>query len=191
MTGVEARAWKGFLEQTGEHKLEILHNDGLYRHIRMAKPGTRMWSWDIITWPGTLAIRGDIGDGFMFSRVEDMFQFFRSGKAPDGIDFRYWAEKLSHNTRSVKVFSNDAFITYVNEQLEDTELEPARKAELLESARDMHAVHENEAYEWMRDNSEDFGYDFYDGDAPIREWDFQFLLACYAIAAAIEAWDAK
>lgn len=44
-----------FLEKTKNHELTVLHDCGLYRHIRMQKPGTRMWSWTsspgLAIWP--------------------------------------------------------------------------------------------------------------------------------------------
>lgn len=74
-TNPYAQAYSDFLSETAEHQLVMLHGDGLYRHPRIQKPGTCMWSWDITTWPGRLAISGDIADGFVFTRLEDMIDF--------------------------------------------------------------------------------------------------------------------
>ena len=71
-----AKTYADFVEQTKDHDLVILHDDGLYRHLRVQAPGTRMWSWDVTTWPGRLATSGDIADGHVFSREPDMLQFF-------------------------------------------------------------------------------------------------------------------
>lgn len=38
-----------FSMQAQNHQLSIVRNDGLYRHLRVHKPGTRIWSWDVIT----------------------------------------------------------------------------------------------------------------------------------------------
>lgn len=75
-TNPYAHAYADFLSETAEHQLVVLHDDGLYCHLRIQKPGTRMWSWDITTWPGHLATSGDIADGYMFTREPDMIQFF-------------------------------------------------------------------------------------------------------------------
>lgn len=88
---------EGFLKDTADHVMEILHEDPLelYRHIRFRKPGTMCMHFDLITWPGYLCYTGDMGT-YVFRRLEDMFQFFRSDR-PDPfewIDKRYWAEKL-------------------------------------------------------------------------------------------------
>ena len=53
--------YRHLLEHTDKHELHVLHSDGLYRHLRFQAPGTGMWHWDLVTWPGSLAIRGDIG----------------------------------------------------------------------------------------------------------------------------------
>ena len=53
-----------------------------------------------MTWPGYLAVVGDIANGYVFSRIADMLDFFDSARRDrysDGcpvIDLRYWAEKL-------------------------------------------------------------------------------------------------
>ena len=148
-----AKIYRGFREQTADHRLAVLHDDGLYRHLRMQAPGTRMWSWDITTWPGHLATSGDVGAGFTFAREADMIEFFSLAGKSDGyfsdgapsIDFRYWAEKLVGDTgRHVKVHSDEAFVREVHEHLEeheqfgtDAEALRARQIRLLERIREM------------------------------------------------------
>lgn len=79
-----------FRKDTEHHEVEILLDQGLYRHVRFSQPEHRWLYWyDLITWPGHLTIRGDMGT-FVFARVEDMFGFF----AGDHINADYWAEKL-------------------------------------------------------------------------------------------------
>lgn len=126
-----ARAWAAFLDQTTTHELRILHDDGFYRHLRIQEPGTRMWSWDITTWPGHLATSGDVADGYMFTREPDMLEFFAHGGHAghdifsDGaprIDVRYWAQKLcGGRSREVTVYSPDIFLQQVREHLEEHE----------------------------------------------------------------------
>lgn len=96
----------------------------------MQAPGTRRWSWDITTWPGHLATSGDIADGLMFTRLEDMIDFFDvtpghrdyySDGAPS-IDVRYWAEKLcGGRSHEVKKYDADSFLQQVREHLEASE----------------------------------------------------------------------
>lgn len=125
-----AQIYKGFREQTGDHELRVLFEDGLHRHLRVQAPGTRMWSWDVTTWPGHLAVSGDVGAGYMFTREPDMLEFFSYAGKSDGhysdgspsIDFRYWAEKIVGPARdTVKVYDSDAFLTRLREHLEEHE----------------------------------------------------------------------
>ncbi|MEU9602628.1 hypothetical protein AB0E06_38285 [Streptomyces sp. NPDC048109] len=130
LTNPYAHAYADVLSETAEHQLVVLHDDGLYRHLRIQKPGTRMWSWNITTWPGHLATSGDIADGYMFTRELDMIQFFArndsqqsyySDGAPS-IDVHYWAEKLcGGRSYEVKRYDADVFLQLVREPLEQHE----------------------------------------------------------------------
>jgi hypothetical protein len=87
----EQRAFKWMKASTRNHQMTIIRDDGLYRHIRFKEPGTGIWWFDLVTWPGHLVVTGDIED-FHFARIDDMFQFFR--KPPGYINASYWSEKL-------------------------------------------------------------------------------------------------
>ena len=90
-------ALTSFTKGTVNHKMTILNEDGVYRHLRFKTPGTFNLYFDIITFPGNLMITGDMGT-WSFSRIEDMFKFFRSKErhiCPD-----YWAEKLTSVDRN-------------------------------------------------------------------------------------------
>lgn len=122
--------YANFLEQTKEHALTVALDDGLNRRFRVGDPETSIWSWHIVTWPGYLATFGDIADGFMFTRIPDMLDFFEvtggsqnyySDGSPS-IDFRYWAEKLSGGrSHEVRKYSSEAFIRHVTEVLDEHE----------------------------------------------------------------------
>ncbi|MFD8609408.1 hypothetical protein [Streptomyces sp. NPDC059631] len=124
------QAYADLLRETAEHQLVVLHDDGLYRHLRIQKPGTRMWPWDITTWPGYLATSGDIADGYMFTREPDMIQFvarndsqqsYYSDGAPS-IDVRYWAGKLcGGRSYEVKKYEADVFLRHVKDSLGEHE----------------------------------------------------------------------
>lgn len=86
----EADARDRFAGDITEHKLTIVRDDGLYRHLCARRPTTGMYWFDIITWPGSLCIRGDMGN-FVFARVDDMFEFF--GGKDERVNPQYWAEK--------------------------------------------------------------------------------------------------
>ena len=104
-------ALKIFLRDTAEHRVEILHDDGVYRLLRCRKPKTMAYGFDIVTWPGHLAISGDMGSG-LFARLPDMFEFFRQpDDGPLRINPDYWHEKLEADCRRAEAhrFSPERF----------------------------------------------------------------------------------
>ena len=68
-----------FLRDISMHQMSVLRDDGVNRHIRFKTPGTNSMYFDIITWPGFLCYTGDMGT-YVFRRLEDMFQFFRTDR---------------------------------------------------------------------------------------------------------------
>lgn len=95
-----------FAAETIDHEMTVLHDDGLYRHLRFAKPGTGLWSFNLVTWPHHLVINGDVGNGWTFSAAEDMVEFF--GTARSTVNLPYWWEKLPPSQRgSARSFSED------------------------------------------------------------------------------------
>lgn len=184
-----ADAWQQFQTNTKDHELTILHEDGLYRHLRMAAPGSYLWSWTIVTWPGYLAIAGDIGDGHTFSRLPDMVEFFEDsqyGTYPDGaprINPGYWAEKLGRIQRGTeKKYSPDKFVRRVREALADHD-GPINTHTVLDDAWDASAD-EHEAREWALEHADVLGQDFF-WEVDLSDFDHHYLLACYAIAETI------
>ncbi|EPJ7714344.1 hypothetical protein [Citrobacter freundii] len=117
-----------FLVDTAFHRMEIIRDDGLYRHLRMKQPGTSCYYFDIITWPGYLTVTGDMGT-WTFSRINDMFNFF--GRWDGEINTGYWSEKLeagaccSARELLAKDFDEDEFSEslkeYFSEYLEGSE----------------------------------------------------------------------
>jgi hypothetical protein len=109
-----------FKRDTADHVMTVLHDDGLYRHIRCARPERSWNAWfEVITWPGSLAIKGDMGGAYIFSRLDDMFEFFRSGGSSHGINPGYWAEKLSDHGRSVRTYSEDVLKEHIEDCLKE------------------------------------------------------------------------
>ena len=99
-----------FLREIATHQMHILHEDGVYRHIRFQRPGTVCMHFDLITYPGFLVYSGDMGC-YVFSRLHDMFEFFRTDREYAHrrgrklvINPGYWSEKLqaddSNNSRA-------------------------------------------------------------------------------------------
>lgn len=104
-----------FAADTAKHTMTVLHDEGLYRHLRFRAPEHSAYWFDLITWPGVLAIRGDIGESYVFQRLDDMFEFFRGKR----INPHYWSEKLDGGRYSAKQYSESKFRQLVVEYFVD------------------------------------------------------------------------
>lgn len=106
-----------FARETRWHKMTVLHDDGLYRHLRCRSRKHGVHWFDIVTWPGSLAIRGDLNAAYVFSRTADMFELFRirSGDINPG----YWSEKLPEGRRSVQKYSSELLRWNIRQALRD------------------------------------------------------------------------
>ena len=113
-----------FARETEHHEMTILHDHGLYRHVRFRNPKDSAYWYDLITVPGSLIFRGD-GESFVFARLKDMFGFFRSN--PDRLTHRinpgYWSEKLTSDRDSVKKYSRGKLDKHVADILSEVEEE--------------------------------------------------------------------
>ena len=109
-----------FESEIAEHVMTVIRDDGEYRHLRFQKPGTRAMSFDLLTWPGHLCYTGDMGT-YVFSRVRDMLEFFRSPKGDwRDINLPYWAEKvLAKDRDGIKEYCLDKFKQNIREWLAD------------------------------------------------------------------------
>ena len=118
MSNIDTRV----LIDTAHHRLEILRDDGVYRHLRMQQPGTSFYYYDIITWPGYLTVTGDMGT-WTFSRTFDMFRFF--GGWTGEINTGYWSEKLeagagrSAHDLLAQAYDHSAFCSSLKEWLSE------------------------------------------------------------------------
>lgn len=206
MNPAYAGARRSFDENTSEHVMTVLHDEGLYRHLRFAQPGTGIFHFDIITWPGHLTISGDMGDGWSFGRIEDMFNFFRAGREPHRINPSYWWQKMPHQLRdAAKKYSAEEFRSIVKERAAEMreELSPTQRAsftavfnrEVLRFADEEHEAREAlDVFEYEIGEDEDnpartlrfadnWDYDY-------QDWDFHFLWALFAIVHGIELYRA-
>ncbi len=174
-----------------KHVLTVKHNDGLYRHLRCQKPGTWIYGFDVTTWPGHLAITGDIGS-YLFARVPDMLTFFESSKG--GINPDYWGQKLQGPSPGAHTqYSADRFESRVLEWYDDVaaglHVEEHRhelRRQLDEQVlRRIHDV-EYEARTLLADFEwNGFRLDEYH-EWNLREYRPDFIGCCWAIVWAIE-----
>jgi len=108
-----------FQADTANHTMTVLHDDGLYRHLRFKAPGNGFYWFDLVTWPGALSITGDV-DGYTFRRMEDMFAFFRMSSSC-GINPHYWQEKVVAGREGLRTYSKDLLNQQVAEELKEAE----------------------------------------------------------------------
>ena len=197
-----------FARDTTEHTLTVLHDDGLYRHLRCAKPGTSIWFFEVVTWPGALVVRGDFGPARVFRRLDDMFAFFRSDAGR--INPTYWSEKLDGGSRASAVeHSEDVARSRITECLDEYEADtyphlldrykqrviptkptpPTRVRELVaEYDEGGDFAYPDRARDLLRE-LEQLGVTADTWEWDLRDWDWTFLWACHAIVWAIGQYD--
>lgn len=203
-----AKALEMYRQDTADHELTVLRDEGIYRHLKMrsATRGSFYW-FEIVTWPGCLTINGDMGT-YTFSRVDDMFRFFR---ADDGrINPYYWGQKLrgpEDGSRSVKAFSVDVYREVVR-TLRDDRLEqiddPNERSAFMLAVRsqllgygprwqlDYEDVPDSFEGAYTRLSEFEFrGHAFYDTwEHQFYGWSVHYLWALHAIVDTIARYDA-
>jgi hypothetical protein len=189
-----------FLKDTAEHKMTVALDQGLYRHVKFRQPtnGWNMW-FEIITWPNCLTINGDMGS-WAFSRLEDMFTFFRSKKL--SINASYWAEKVKGGVyggrESARVYDPELFGERLLDQLENYySLEGSELSEVSQAVKD--EVLSQDCKHDLMIKARDFTFKLADGttfqfdscELPDgKDYSYHFIWCLYAIVWAIQQWDA-
>ena len=206
-----------FLPYVAKHEMKVLHSDGLYRHLRFKEPGDSCYWFDLVTIPGKLIYTGDMGT-YVFSRLDDMFAFFRTDREYAhakgrqlGINPGYWAEKLlavdGNRKGSFEEFDPDAFTRVINEY----------RVRWMRNARENGRLSKDDRRElWEAVDDEVLSRVDYHGEEVMRtayefswncvgtknRWQFDdlfehrftrytrtFLWCCYAIAWGIQQYD--
>ena len=171
---------EAFARDVNKHVITVLHNDGIYRHIRLASPATGNGSFNIITWPGCLAYSGDMGD-YVFSRTKDMFMFFRGHKP----NLSYWAEKVYAQDKcgGVKEYSSAKAKEYYDEVSREFYPDTSAESDGFDFDRSEHEV---------RADIEAMGLDGFSDlwEADFQDYTFRFQWCCHAIPYAIAMFDA-
>ena len=196
-----------FLKDIKDHQIEIIKDDGVYRHIKCQSPDTWNMGFYIITFPGGLLYTGDVGT-YEFERIEDMFRFFRSGideKTGDiNISSAYWAEKcLSESIfgNGIKEFDPELFKErikeYFEQYYEDNDSKEKEtvweeiKSQILDFSEDSEwslvaALNNFSLYHGI--DTEFAFYDFWDGFSGMSKT-FHFIWCLYAIVWTIQKYD--
>lgn len=186
---------EGFLRDIGIHKMTVKRDDGIYSHLsfRQAAPASwNMW-FDLVTWPGVLTLHGDMGT-WTFSRVDDMFTFFRSDDLK--INASYWQEKVQSESRfggPSRRFKPEAYKASVLWSLDNYELSDQQKIEVIAALEEEVFNEEDETV--ARRALSDFeheGFRFSDPwEIDGHGYTYHFLWCLYAIVWGIQQYDAQ
>jgi hypothetical protein len=193
-----------FERNTADHAMTVLHDDGLYRHLRfqqevwrppLVKPKLSSIYWfDLITVPGALIFQGD-GESFTFRRTEDMFDFFRRSAWEGRPNLGYWDEKVTSAQSVLKKYNEDLFVRIMREHYVELvrdggKVPPGTSKALLAHAEDYDLSFEENARQ-MLDDFEHNGFRFHDTwEWNFRDYDWWFVWACHAIVWGIRQYDA-
>lgn len=192
-----------FLLDVAEHQMTILRDDGGNgRHVRFSRPGTVCMHFDLITWPGYLCYTGDMGT-YVFQRLTDMFEFFRTDReykkrngAKLAVNLSYWGEKLQATDRDgYRKYSAEKFKANVMDWVEQRGLtgklghglRNELQSEVLDHADDGADTAYRAAMDFVWNGKRVFP-DFYEVDS--EDYSHRFLWCCYALAWGIEKYDA-
>lgn len=202
-----------FMKDVAQHEMQVLHDDGVYRHIRFREPDSMMQHFDLVTYPGHLVYSGDMGT-YVFERLTDMFTFFRV-ENNDGrlrINLGYWSEKLqavdgSRSGGSAKEFSEDRFAATINEYRLDWMRDSKRTGKLdKDQRRELWEAVNNDVLGVLSDYQDgtaaqiaahEFSYriggkaycfrDLFEHD--FTEYTHRFIWCCYALAWGVQKYD--
>jgi hypothetical protein len=198
-----------FERDIAQHHMTIFRDEGTDRHISFRQSGNSAYWFEILTWPGALCIRGDMGT-YVFSRTPDMFQFFRTGDRGDPsklyINEGYWTEKLiavdcnGYGKGSAQEFSADVFkrkvIRRFREYCRDYEVEHDERkrmwywirSDILDYASDGDSSALNKVHEFSDSAHPRIFDDFWEVNCDV--YTFHLIWNLYAIAWAIRKYDA-
>lgn len=206
-----------FIKDTNQHTMTVIRDDGVNRHLHFRKPrpaGSEYW-FDLITWPGTLCIDGDMG-AYVFKRSEDMFQFFRADReymerkgCQLAINPSYWGEKLravSTYGKGFKEFDAEVFnsvimerlVSWIRENREETTADERRDLwdtvvnEIIHADGDSGGYRKQiAAYDFFHRVNDSVGrFQFEDLWASnFERFTFHFIWCCYAIAWGVKTYD--
>lgn len=182
-----------FLCDVSGHKMTVRLNSGVYRHLhfRAAKDSWNMW-FEVVTWPGSLAIHGDMGT-WTFSRLDDMFDFFRSSELK--INASYWGEKIQAESRfggPYKIFDSESFKANVLSSLDGYGLDECEVKDIAAALEDEVFAEEDEqcAYRALAEFKYEGGFQFSDyWEISGMGYSYHFLWCLYAIVWGIQQYD--
>lgn len=200
----EKKVLNQFILNVVAHRLSVVRDDGVYRHLRFKCPGAISYYFDLVTWPGYLTVTGDMGT-WTFSRIEDMFEFFTDAHFGIRESFQinpgYWSEKFEAGTGHGRCeapcyeFDADAFDKSLREWLVsylDNGIDEDAAAEANEAINELTGrefPNETEAFCALNEACLPRGvstFDITEGMGATMTYSFHYLWICYAIVWGIE-----
>lgn len=183
MNTPDAQLTEMFHKDTTAHRLTVLLDDGPYRHLRWAKPGTGECAIEVTSIPGSLIVTGDMGS-WTFHRhgsTDLLTEGFFTGNAR----FDRWASKLeAADTRvGLRDFSEETLRATVEEAIEEWSEGDAELRETLH--QETYLIRSAESTEEALSSMVDFGFSGYSFDevreSDVTEYTFQFRWICLAL----------
>lgn len=105
-----------FARDTAKHQMTVLHEDGLYRHLRFINPAPDGHTpFELITWPYNLVVKTGWTFHFDIDATEDMFDLFRRTALTGQINPGYWSEKVRAGRDEIYDFSLDLLKKEIDE----------------------------------------------------------------------------
>lgn len=102
----EDKAVRQARDHTTGHRIEVVRDDGEYRHLRFRNPLWGItWGFDVITWPQHLTIAGDLGVQTFIWNNADALRLFRPGLD----EFDYIAGKVAGGRATTMAWSREEF----------------------------------------------------------------------------------
>lgn len=180
-----------------DHRLTVLHDHGHYKHLLFKKPGHSEYWFEILTAPGTLTVRGDMGS-YVFARETDMIGWFigSSWRGEPNVD--YWAEKCVSSTngrRGLKEYSERSLririAETINDLIRDEDLELHQTIELRRELEDhLDTIDLGDPRDAQRELAE-FIWESHQPFSDCYEWDpyeytFQFEWTAHTLLIALQ-----
>lgn len=182
--------------------MTVLKDDGVYRHLAFSFPKATWSRCEVVTWPEMLVLRGNLGC-WSFSRVEDMFDFFREpAEEIVRINPQHTAEKLvPGGSNSAMAYDSGRAAAYIRQTVAENADDHAGLAAdvdnlLFSDYKGTDLTTEQGLREALARFEGCTEGDYEGFRFPVEEWDLNryspwFLLACVLLPWAIEQYDAQ
>jgi hypothetical protein len=185
-----------FLASVGGHVMTIEHDMAPMRTILFKNPTTFNRYFRITTWHHALCISGDMGC-FVFSRLPDMFEFFRVRNGETGINPGYWSEKLIADEPHAghEAFSEALYYDALREQFRQWRFDDwAQMRRAWQGIRDelWDVLNTHDAFDMVaRYRCDETGNRFSDfWETRLEDYTHHYIWCCRAIVWAIDQYDA-